>query len=118
MMVVYTKEGLEKAFKAKERNIVVKGDLAKTIKSKYDRKRRAKVIGGALVMAGSVLTIPFTGGLSIVAGATTALTIGSVVISTAELAILVGGGLAFYGIHNKCKVTFNSDGSVTIESKE
>ena len=34
MMVVYTKEGLEKAFKAKERNIVVKGDLAKTIKSK------------------------------------------------------------------------------------
>ena len=43
------------------------------------------------------------------------LTIGTITISIGELALLLGAGLAAYGIYKGCKVTFNKDGSVTIE---
>ena len=116
MVTVYTKEELEKALKAKEGKIIVKGKLAEEIKRKKNRKKKGAIAVGTIAVA-SLLAIPFTGGLSAVAGATAmGLTIGTVVISTTELAILVGGGVAMTALlKGYGRVKINPDGSVEIE---
>ena len=96
MATVYTKEEFKQALKNRERHIVCKGEMARVFQSRQKRKKTAKVVGGITAALG-VLAIPFTGGAS--AAATAAgLTIGTLTISTAELLIIVGGGVALAGI--------------------
>lgn len=92
MITVTTKEALEKALKAKEEKIVIQGELAKTIIKKR-KIAKGTMIGGALLTAGGLIALPFTGGASaaVVASGLTATIGGStVVISTAELAVILG----------------------------
>ncbi len=116
--IITTKDEFKSALERKERRILVGGDLAKKFKRRKQISVAAKV-GGGLLIAASAIAIPFTGGAStagMVAGAgMMGLTIGSVSISSLDLAIIVGGALGMYGIHSKCKVTFNNDGTVVVE---
>lgn len=118
MATVYTKEEFKTALENKETKILAKGEFARELTKKGKRKKGA-IIGGISAIAAGVAALPFTGGASaagIGAGAY-ALTIGTITISTSELAILCGFALGMYGISKDCKVTYNSDGSVTIEPK-
>lgn len=118
--IITTKDEFKSALKRKERRILVGGDLAKKFKRRKQISVAAKVGGGLLIVA-SAIAIPFTGGAStagMVAGAgMMGLTAGAVTISTAELAIIVGGTIALYGLYRGCKVTFNNDGTVVVEPK-
>ena len=121
MKTVYTKEQLEETLKKGE-TALVKGSLASEIRKKYETKikvrKRTRIAGGAIAVAG-IVAAPFTGGTSLAGTAVglgaMGLTIGTITISIGELALLLGAGLAAYGIYKGCKVTFNKDGSVTIE---
>lgn len=119
MVTVRTKKELENALLRKEEKILVVGSLAEEFKKKKRRSKAAK-LGGLALILGGVVALPFTGGASaagIAAGAS-ALTVGTVVISAAELAIIVGGSVALVGVIKGAKVTFNPDGSVTIETQK
>ena len=59
MITVSTKEGLQKALKNRESQIRVTGDLAKSMRKKSKIKKGAK-IGGALMVIGGIVAIPFT----------------------------------------------------------
>lgn len=124
MVTVYTKEELAKAIENRTPEILCKGEVAKYFKKKKNRKKWMKLAAGALIVGG-IAALPFTGGASaagiaagtgIAAGAM-GLTVGTVVISTAELAILCGTILGLAGILTGAEVTFNKDGSVTIKPK-
>lgn len=115
MVTVYTKQELAKAIESKTPQILCKGEVAKDFINKKKRKTFAKIAGAAMVVGG-IAALPFTGGASaagIVAGA--GLTVGTVVISTTELAIICGTILGLAGILTGAKVTFNTDGSVIVE---
>ena len=114
MRTVYTKEELENAFDQKEKVICVKGALAQTIISKK-RRQKSALWGGLSLAAMSLVAIPFTGGTSS-AGVATGLSIavGSVTLTTAELAIICGTVIGLAGIIAGAKVTFNN-GNVIIE---
>ena len=116
MVKIKTKKELKEALKTREPKIVVSGDLAAQIRKKTKVRKASKIGGAALVIAG-IIAIPFTAGTSLggVILGTTALTVGTLTISTAELAILCGTALGIAGILKGAKVTFNPDGSVTIE---
>lgn len=120
MVTVSTKEGLQQALKNRESQIKVTGELAKSMRKKSKIKKGTK-IGGALLIIGGIVAIPFTGGASsglVVAGATaTALTIGTVSITAAELAILCGFVLGMTGILMGAEVEFHPDGTVTIKPR-
>lgn len=124
MITVYTKNELQKALEAKEKHIIIKGELAKTIKAKAKRKKALKKvgIGTAAVGAAAIIAAPFTGGTSLAAG-TAAMgltaTVGgaTLTISMGELALIIGGGLALAGILKGYDVKFNSDGSVELHHK-
>lgn len=116
---VSTKEQLKTAIERKEFPIRCIGAAAEMLIKKKKRAKRAKLAGGLMALAG-IAAIPFTAGLSssaVAAGLTAGLTIGGggIAISTAELAILVGGGIAIIGILKGRKVRLNADGSVLIE---
>ena len=121
MKTVYTKEQLEETLKKGE-TALVKGSLASEICEKYKTRKKVckstAIAGGAIAVAG-IVAAPFTGGTSLAGTAVglgaMGLTIGTITLSIGELALLLGAGLAVYGIYKKCKVTFNKDGSVTIE---
>ena len=121
MKTVYTKEQLEETLKKGE-TALVKGSLASEIRKKYETKikvrKRTRIAGGAIAVAGLVAA-PFTGGTSLAGTAVglgaMGLTIGVITISIGELALLLGAALAAYGIYKNCKVTFNKDGSITVE---
>ena len=121
MKTVYTKEQLEETLKKGE-TALVKGSLASEICEKYETRKKVRkgsaIAGGAIAVAG-IVAAPFTGGISLAGTAVglgaMGLTIGTITISIGELALLLGAGLAAYGIYKGCKVTFNKDGSVTIE---
>lgn len=120
MATVSTKAALKRAVENKQFPIRCTGEIAEQLKKKKKRSKRAKITGGALALAG-LAAIPFTGGASAVAtgaGLTAmGLTIGggAVAISTAELAILVGGGIAMTAILKGRKVKLQPDGSVIVE---
>jgi len=119
MATVSTKEELKKALEAKERRIVVIGELAASMRKKHTVKKASK-IGGIALIAGGIIAAPFTGGTSL-AGTVTGLGLVAagaaltITMSAAELAILCGCLLGAYGIHKKCKVIFKPDGTVVIE---
>ncbi len=117
MKTVTTTKELEDAIKAGETKILLKGEIADKIRAKKKRKKGA-LIGGIGLAAAGLIALPFTGGASsagIIGGI--GLTIGSLTISAAELAILVGGSVAIFGIHKGYNIKFNGDGSVTVEKK-
>lgn len=121
MITVYTKDELRKALKAKEKNIIVKGEFARTIRGKANKQKTMKKvgIGTAAIGVAALIAAPFTAGTSLVPGATViglTATVGgaTLTISAAELAILCGVGLAFAGILKGYNVKFNSDGSVEL----
>lgn len=117
MITVSTKEGFQRALDNKEPQILVTGELAKSMRKRAKVKKASKV-GAAALIIGGIIAIPFTGGAS--AGATalgltaTALTVGTVTISTAELAILCGTVIAVTGILKGAKVEFRPDGTVIV----
>lgn len=121
MVTVYTKEELEQALRAKESHIRIKGELAEVIKKKVKRQKTAKKIGigTAAIGAAALIAAPLTGGASLIAGAgatAMGLTVGTVTITVAELAILVGGTVAITALlkgYKKAKM--NSDGSIELE---
>lgn len=89
MKTVSTKKELEKAIIQGEKHFLLKGDLAKQIIKKKQRSKAAKIGGGILAGVGVLAAIP-TGGASL--GVTAmGLTIGTVTMSAAELAIIFGG---------------------------
>lgn len=118
MVTVYTKEELKAALRRKETRIVCKGRLAEGIRKKRKIKKTC-IVGGAVLTAAGIAASPFTGGASLgfsaMGLAATGLTIGSLTLSAVELAMILGFGLAVYGIHKGCKVKFNKDGSVEID---
>lgn len=76
-------------------------------------------IGTAAIGVAALIAAPFTAGTSLVPGAAAmglTATVGgaTLTISSAELAILVGGSLAFAGILKGYNIKFNSDGSVEL----
>lgn len=124
MVQVYSKEELQKAIANNEKSIMVCGAYAQEMKTKYQRHKKAKkgslIAGGALALAGLV-AMPFTGGAS---GAATAvgagmmgLTIGTVTLTAAELAIIAGFGLGVIGVVKGFNVSFKPTGEVLIEKK-
>lgn len=108
MKTVYTKEELKKALEAKESKIIIRGQLANEIKKKKQNKKKGAIAVGLAALGISLAT----GGTGAVAG----LTAGPVVISTAELLMLIGGGLCMSAIlKGYRKIMLNPDGSVIIE---
>ena len=118
LKVVYTTTELEEAIKAGETKLIAKGELAEIIRKRKERKKRSLLGGLALVTVG-LAALPFTWGAStpLLLGGL-GLAIGSVTISAAELAILVGGSIAIIGLCKDYTITLNSDGSVTLERKD
>ena len=119
MRTVYTQNELEEAIKAHEEKILCKGEIARQFAKKKKRKRAAR-IGGVLVAIGGIVAIPLTGGASLLGtlgAAAVGLTVGTITISAAELAILLGGVVALTGIVSGGKVTFKNDGSVEFDPK-
>ena len=117
-IVVYTTTELEEAIKAGETKLLLKGEIAEMIRKRKARKKRT-LIGGLALAAAGLVALPFTMGAStplLIGGL--GLTIGTVTISAAELAILVGGSIAIIGLCKDYTITFNSDGSVTLERKD
>jgi hypothetical protein len=123
-VTVTTEKELEEVLKNKNVDkIRVEGPLAQKMRSKAKKKKilAGSLLGASAIALGSIIAAPFTGGASLIAGATAAgltATIGTatIVVSTAELAILVGGllsGLAIAAGYKK--IIFNKDGTVTIE---
>ena len=97
MVTVRTKQELEVAVKNKAASIRIEGPYAKTFANAVrSRKRKTNVaVGvGALALIGGVAAAPFTGGASLAGSAAglaaMGLTIGTVTISTAELAMILG----------------------------
>ena len=121
MKTVYTKEELAEALKKGE-TALVKGSLASEIREKFEKRKKVRkstaIAGGAIAVAG-IVAAPFTGGTSLAGTAVglgaMGLTIGTITISIGELALLLGAALVAYGIYKNCKVTFNKDGSITVE---
>lgn len=113
MIRVSTKQELVSAIERREKQIIATGEIAASIRKKVKVKKGAKL--GSLVLAiGGIIAIPFTRGAS--AGLTAAgmaLTVGTVTISAAELAILCGFALTYKAI-GKCKVEFDPTGHVII----
>lgn len=115
MRTVSTEEQFKEALKQRKKKILCKGEVAKKFQQKKKRKEMAKTGGIAIALAG-LAAAPFTGGVSLAATAM-GLTVGALTISAGELAIILGAVVAIYGIKKDCKITFNSDGTVTVEPK-
>lgn len=120
MVTVSTKAQLKAAIEQKQFPIKCVGEIAEQMRKKKKRATKTKIAGAAIALAG-VAAIPFTGGASAVAtgaGLTAmGLTVGggTLIISTAELAILVGGGIAITAILKGRKIKYQADGSVMVE---
>lgn len=123
-VTVTTEKELEEVLKNKNVDkIRVEGPLAQKMRSKAKKKKilAGSLLGVSAIALGSIIAAPFTGGASLIAGATAAgltATIGTatIVVSATELAILVGGVLGSLAIMAGFKkITFNNDGSVIME---
>ena len=114
MIVVRTKEELQEAIKNKVDSIRIEGPYAGIVAQKIRSRKKVKkmAIGvGTLALVGGVIAAPFTGGASLagsVAGATAmGLTVGTITISTAELAMILG--FAAYVINKKYKIKIGKE---------
>ena len=115
MVTVYTKEELERALKAKEHEIIIKGELVTQINKKIKAKKRVRA-GAIGVGLASLIAVPFTGGTSLVGfgAAAVALTGGEII---AIIAILCGFGIALAGILKGYDVVEFDKGIVRLRKK-
>lgn len=114
MVVVRTKEELQEAIKNKVDSIRIEGPYAGIVAQKIRSRKKVKKVAigvGTLALIGGVIAAPFTGGASLagsVAGATAmGLTVGTITISTAELAMILG--FAAYVINKKYKIKIGKE---------
>ena len=114
MVVVRTKEELQEAIKNKVDSIRIEGPYAGIVAQKIRSRKKVKKVAigvGTLALIGGVIAAPFTGGASLagsVAGATAmGLTVGTITISTAELAMI--HGFAAYVINKKYKIKIGKE---------
>lgn len=114
MVVVGTKEELQEAIKNKVDSIRIEGPYAGIVAQKIRSRKKVKKVAigvGTLALVGGVIAAPFTGGASLagsVAGATAmGLTVGTITISTAELAMILG--FAAYVINKKYKIKIGKE---------
>lgn len=114
MVVVRTKDELQEAIKNKVDSIRIEGPYAGIVAQKIRSRKKVKKMAmgvGALALVGGVVAAPFTGGVSLagsVAGATAmGLTVGTITISTAELAMILG--FAAYAINKKYKIKIGKE---------
>ena len=114
MIVVRTKEELQEAIKNKVDSIRIEGPYAGIVAQKIRSRKKVKKVAigvGTLALIGGVIAAPFTGGASLagsVAGATAmGLTVGTITISTAELAMILG--FAAYVINKKYKIKIGKE---------
>ena len=114
MIVVGTKEELQEAIKNKVDSIRIEGPYAGIVAQKIRSRKKVKKVAigvGTLALVGGVIAAPFTGGASLagsVAGATAmGLTVGTITISTAELAMILG--FAAYAINKKYKIKIGKE---------
>ena len=124
-IIVRNKSELEQALKNnKGACIRVEGAYAQTLANKLSLRKKAgklAVAGGALAILGGLVAAPFTGGASLAgsaAGVATMLTVGTVTLSTGQLAMVLGlvGALGGYAIHKNYHIKVVSDGkSVAVE---
>lgn len=112
METVRSKQELEIAMKNKAASIRIEGPYAKTFANAVrSRKRKTKVaVGvGALALIGGVAAAPFTGGASLAGSAAglaaMGLTIGTITISTAELAMILG--FAAYALNKNYNINLD-----------
>lgn len=134
MITVRSKQELEKAMRQEASQIKVVGSYAKTLAKKVERQNTAKntATGGGILAGilgvGCLIAAPFTGGASLlgeglVASAIGAgaigLTIGTITITTAELAILCGTALAALALKlgYDAKITYENGKPVVIFNK-
>ncbi len=112
MITVRTKEELEQAIKNnKGESIRVEGSYAKTLTEKIRSKKKISNVamaGGVLAIIGGVLAVPFTGGASLAGcaagAAAVGLTVGTISLTTAELAMILGTVLGGYAISKNYKI--------------
>ena len=119
MITVTTKQEFEQALQNREPLILCKGDAAKPFLKQRKRKRGA-IIGGVIAAVAGIAAIPLTGGASAIGsmGVIAGLTVGTITISAAELAIICGTTIALVGIIKGGRVRFVTsvqDGSVSVE---
>lgn len=121
MITVRSKQELEVALKNKTALVRIEGPYAKKFANAVrSRRKKTKVaVGvGALAVIGGIAAAPFTGGSSLagsVAGlAAMGLTIGTVTISTAELAMILG--IAAYALNKKYTIKIG-DGDKYVEMR-
>lgn len=117
MVVVKSQAELKSAMARKEKHIRIEGPFAKELYNKIQKRkkiRKGALISGGVLALGGLLAAPFTGGGSLLGSATglsmmgfTAATVGSITITTAELAIICGTGIAFYAIYKGAKIKFH-----------
>lgn len=120
MITVHSKQELQEALK-KDQKIRVEGPYAEELAQKIQRKRKIKksaMVAGAAALIGGLAAAPFTGGASLAGSAAGAaamgLTVGTVTLTTGQLAMLLGVGapLLGYAIHKNYKVKIGKDGVV------
>ncbi len=124
-ITVRSKSELEQALKNnKGACIRVEGAYAQTLANKLSlRKKTGKlaVAGGALAILGGLAAAPFTGGASLAgsaAGMAAMATVGTITLSTGQLAMVLGlvGALGGYALHKNYHIKVASkDGSVVVE---
>ena len=121
MVTVRTKQELEAALKNKAASVKIEGPYAKTFANAVrSRRKKTKVaVGvGALAVIGGIAAAPFTGGSSLAGSAAglaaMGLTIGTVTISTVELAMILG--FATYALNQKYSIKIG-DGDKYIEMR-
>lgn len=115
---VYTTKEFNDAYVLGVRDFICKGDLARQLRRKLRTKRTTAIASASIAVIGGIIAAPFTGGSSLaLAGA--GLTVGSLTITTAELALLLGGGVALMALSKgQLKtISFAPDGSVLLEFK-
>ena len=121
MITERSKQELEVALKNKTASVRIEGPYAKTFANAVrSRRRKAKVaIGfGALAVIGGLAAAPFTGGASlagpVIAATAMGLTVGTVTICTAELAMILG--FAAYALNKKYTIKIG-DGDKYVEMR-
>ena len=116
MITINNRRDLEQALKRKESHIIIVGSLADEIlekaKSKQKKKKVAKVASAAAIVGG-IVAAPFTAGTSLAATAA-GLTVGTLTITAAELAIIIGGAVAICGLLKGYNIKIFPDGHVEL----
>lgn len=115
MKHIFNETQLENALNSGEREVILHGEIAEKFARQVKAKRRAKT-GGILLAIGGIIAAPLTGGLSL-PGAIAGITVGTISMSTAELAILAGCVVACTAAKNGYDVQLNSDGTVILKKK-